>query len=97
MLGVARPSATEVGDGKGSMDRGGAWSLGVLRLRLRMTPLLKKVAKARAKARANTSASTKANAKIKANAGILHYVQNDGGEGCFSMSRMTDEVEKIFS
>jgi phage pi2 protein 07 len=72
-----------------------------------MTPLLKKVATANAKARAratatatantSASASAKANAKTKTNAGILHYVQNDGGEGCFSMSRMTDEVEKIFS
>ncbi len=39
-------------------------SVGVLRLRLRMTPLLKKVGEAKATATAN--------------AGILHCVQNDG-------------------
>jgi hypothetical protein len=36
-LGVARPRATEVGGGEGSVGWGGAETLGVLRLRLRMT------------------------------------------------------------
>jgi hypothetical protein len=51
-------------------------TLGVLRLRLRMTPFLKKVAKA------------KATASAKANTGILHCVQNDsiGGAGVFGWS-----------
>jgi hypothetical protein len=42
---VAMTKSTSVGDGKGSMGLGGARTLGVLRLRLRMTPLLAKVAK----------------------------------------------------
>jgi hypothetical protein len=54
-------------------------TLGVLRLRLRMTPLLKKVERGGATATAKT------------NAGILHCVQNDGGGRVESRSGMTTE------
>jgi hypothetical protein len=87
--------ATWFGGGKGLGRVGWAVTLGVLRLRLRMTPLLKKVAEAKAtatataKATATATATATAKAKAtatarataKANAGILHCVQNDGVVG----------------
>jgi hypothetical protein len=54
--------------GEGSIGVGGAWTLGVLRLRLRMTPLLKKVTRARTRARASASARARTRAKAKARA-----------------------------
>jgi hypothetical protein len=54
-------------------------TLGVLRLRLRMTPLLKKGVKATATATAKVKAKARARARASASAsGILHCVQNDG-------------------
>jgi hypothetical protein len=64
----ASAGAMGFGGGKGSMGLGGAETFGVLRLRLRMTPLLKKVVSASARARARATAKATATARAEARA-----------------------------